>query len=760
MILNSIGKTESYLLKTLSVYGIIFSMKWIREPLSLNILTLFGFILFFTNFQLSNIMFFFIFSLFLLSLTPIFKNRKEISLTFFYFSSGLLILPMRLFYWDSFDFDIRVKYLFYLSLLFALFSFIKKSDLLKIFVEWFNSKKLKKRLIIIFLFSEIIFIFASYINVKRGVVLVGDEPHYLVISQSIAKDGDLNVFNQYARDIYRDFINYRLQHHARVGRGFKKWYSFHLPGLSLTLAPFFITKIPIPLLYFLIRIYLGLFGSLIAVFAYIISIKLLKNIRLALFVIFVFIFTSPVFFYAFHIFAESQVLLLLLISIYMGFFTDKGKKIHIFFSGFFLGITVLWGLKYIIFIGIFTLFFLARTIKRKNYKEASLFVISPVFFLLLFFAYLYFAYGNFSPMSIYTGVMSESQTDDYFNGIKNINFKNRIETLPDYFFDQRDGLLLYNPFYFFFFPGLLIAIKKYKKYKGFLLISTASFIYMFYHGYSTVRPGFCPQARYLMPITWTLMLFAVIYYLESENGYMKRVFLYVPIYSVSVVLYQIFNPFTLYQTTTHNYLDRSGLMFQKLSNIYINISNLLPSFIKVDGNERYLPNILFIIFFVSLLIFSLKRTGKPGKSNYAALLFLILFAVLSLFPRIPLYNPVRVRTSSGLAFILHGNLYPKLDTKNNAYVDLATTSRVTLSTIKKIKSVVFIIKGKISPGSMFDIFNYDSKPEIISEKSRNRLSFLIKEPLFKKFRGRYYYSFNFVPRENFKRAIRSEIVPN
>ena len=95
---------------------------------------------------------------------------------------------------------------------------------------------------------------------RKGVALVGDEPHYLAISQSLARDFDLNVFNQYFRDGFKEFLAVeKLAAHGTFGKGYKKLYSYHLPGISLTLAPFFLVKLPPAWLYFLMRSYLGHF---------------------------------------------------------------------------------------------------------------------------------------------------------------------------------------------------------------------------------------------------------------------------------------------------------------------------------------------------------------------------------------------------------------------------------------------------------------------------------------------------------------------
>lgn len=719
-------------------------MKFKRSELFLVILTFFGFIAFFLNYQFWSPLLFIPFIAFIISFLSG-KRRELRSVRYFFpYISGLLIFVMKVFYWDRTDMANRVGNLLLIALFFTIYSIFKKNKTVEKIIRSFNTRSIRTRLVILFLFSQVVFFIASAVIVLKGVELVGDEPHYLAISQSIAKDGDLNVFNQYARDEYREFINYRLTHHSKVGKGFKKWYSFHLPGLSFILAPFFLLKIPIPLLYFLARIYLGLFAALLGVVVYLLSLKIWRREKLSLYIFFSFMFTAPVFFYSFHIFAELQVLLLLLLSIWFSLFKESIKRKDILFAGFFLGITVFWGMKYIIFITVFSALFFIRKIAEKDVRAGFTFVVFPALFILFFFVFLYFAYGNLSPMSVYTGVLTESQKTEYLEGMQSIEIQNRIETLFDYFFDQRDGLILYSPIYLFFFPGLILALKNFRKYYPHFIISIASFIYLLYHGYSTVRPGYCPQARYLLPVAWTLMLFVVIYYVESRNKIFKKLFIFIPFYSAFITLFQIFNPFTLYQSTTHNYLDRSGLIFQKLSNIHIDFSSILPSFVKVEGNFSYLPNLIFLSLFIIFIFLSLRELALKGSRFLPAIAFIFLFVIFSLFPRVSIYNPFKVRTDRGVSFLVHGNPYPKSDILDKYSLNIKNSNKgtITISTITKLKRLDIRISGQKDWGKI-TLTGIDTDPVVIGVEENIDKDYFLSDLKFKKMKGRYFYTLRF-----------------
>ncbi len=673
------------------------------------------------------------------------KYKKSYMNLLFPLASGILCLFMKLFYWDKVDYLHRVNNLLLLSLLFILISVIRKFRLFKKFLLFFNHLPLKKRSLYIFIFVEILFILSSYIIVKKGVVLGGDEPHYLVISHSIARDFDLNIFNQYARDEYREFIDVRLVHHARVGKGFKKWYSYgHLPGLSITLAPFFIFKISHPLLYFLIRSFLGLFGALLAVLIYCFTLKLWKHASLSLFITAAFTLTVPVFFFSIHVFAELQASLLILTALYLLLFAGKRNNLYVLLAGFLLSITVFWGLKYNIFIYIFSAgFFFYFFFMKKERKKALLFILFPILMQLLFFYYLYFAYGNFDPMSIYNGVMTETQKIEYERNMQRIPLQKRVETLLGTFFDQRDGLLLYSPFYFFFFPGLIIAFKKFKTYFPHLLISAAGFGFILFMGYSTVRAGYCPQARYLVPVAWVLMLFVIIYRKETKNKLFKKLFYYIPIYSAVVVIYQVLNPFTLYQGATHTSLNRPGLMFQQWSNIHLNIPDFLPSFIKVPGNFKYLPNIVFLALVVIFIIVSLKKIKYDRIKFLPPVLFIFLFVLVALFPRIPTYNSILLTKSEGMSCKIYGkSRYPFRAAERRFPISGKQAYSFTVSTSNP--APYFVLEFENSEKKRYDVFisNFDTHVKKETLLPGNTKKIYIKNPHYKKFRNNCFYRFH------------------
>jgi len=493
-----------------------------------------------------------------------------------------------------------------------------------------------------------------------------------------------------------------------------------------------------------------------AVLAYLFALKLWRSASLAIFISAVFTFTVPVFFYSLHIFAELQAALLILSSLYLLLYSSSvspaANRKKTLLAGFLLGISVFWGLKYAIFILLFSAgFFIYFTIKKRDVKTALLFVLFPVIFQLLFFGYLYYAYGNVDPMSIYTGVMTEEQAAEYYSSVQKIPLQKRVETLLGIFVDQRDGLLLYSPFYFLFFPGLILALKKFKTYLPHLSIAAAAFAYILFIGYSTVRPGYCPQARYLVPVVWILMLFAVIYYRETRNRFLKKIALYLPLYSIFVVIYQVLHPFTLYQSATHNSLNRPGLMFQQWSNLHVSLPDLLPSFVKVPGNFAYLPNIVFLVLFLVFVLFSLKKVNIHRLKAFTAWGFPVLFVLLvvstSLFPKIPRYNPILLTKEGAVPCKMYGeSRYPTRRAEKKFELEKKRYS-FTVSTLKPAPYFLLEFENNINnekSGYEYNvsIWNFDRQVKNVSIPAGTVKKISIKHPQYKRFKNNCFYRFH------------------
>jgi hypothetical protein len=231
-----------------------------------------------------------------------------------------------------------------------------------------------------------------------------------------------------------------------------------------------------------------------------------------------------------------------------------------------------------------------------------------------------------------------------------IPFRFRLETLIGYFLDQRDGLLLYAPIYFFSFLGFLEMLRR-KRREALLLLFLAA-PYILVSAFLTQRAGYSPQARPLVAVIWCLAIFLG-YFLASGAG---KLFGYLRNFAVGASLAFVgllcLNPLALYQETTMGTTERGGALFYTLSNLHFYLPSLLPSFIKVE-NAGWTPNyvwpVILALFMAAYPV--LRRRGFPlGFGHHLAIAgvgLAIFFAGFVYFPRTILVSPQKAVLPSG-----------------------------------------------------------------------------------------------------------------
>jgi hypothetical protein len=92
---------------------------------------------------------------------------------------------------------------------------------------------------IVFVASAALFLASAWRLVPGPVYPGGDEPHYMVITQSLLLDGDLAIENNHARGDYRAYYASPLKPDYRVVGLNRTIYSIHPIGISVIVAPAF-----------------------------------------------------------------------------------------------------------------------------------------------------------------------------------------------------------------------------------------------------------------------------------------------------------------------------------------------------------------------------------------------------------------------------------------------------------------------------------------------------------------------------------------
>lgn len=513
----------------------------------------------------------------------------------------------------------------------------------------------RKKIFILFIISFVVYNLCSFLMIQKGRNFTGDEPYYLLTTYSLYEDHDINVANNYYHKDYLYFYlkekhpDVKLGMYAREGKkGINYIYPINLPGISVLMLPhywlsrFFGEDMRL----YILSVSLSLWAVLLGIQLFLFFQELWGKEKISLFFWFLYSFTAPVLFYSLHLYPEVVVAFVSL-YVFRKVYSKKPMTVfQLFICGFFLSSLFWLGLKYnMIFwpLLLVSLYFLFKQHKAR-WKIIYL-LIFPALSMALFYYFVYSLYGTLNPISVYQGVMTPEKMEAFKDLVVSIPVWLRIDSFFDYFLDQRDGLLLYAPFYFFMFTGLVEMFRRSKK--EFIAVLFLSIPFLFNYAFLTHRQGYCPQGRVLTPLSWLMIWLVGYFFVHNRKKVFSCLFGISVFISIIFVVILLTHPSFLYQSTTHDHTFRAGALFLYLSNLNFYLPGLLPSFIKIN-NLNYAPNYAWIGFLVVFMLgyackkdFFVKKARKliPVLTGVG---FLFLFYGLVLFPRAVLIHPQKV----------------------------------------------------------------------------------------------------------------------
>ena len=521
---------------------------------------------------------------------------------------------------------------------------------------------LKKKITILFVLALILFNIGSVLMISGGITFSGDEPHYLLISHSLLKDGDFQLSNNYAQKDYAAYMPDGVELDAHLAPG-TEGYSFHSPGVALLLLPFYAlgSLFSEGVLLFFIRFGMSVFGALLGVQLFLYSLQEWKKEKLALYLWLIFSLTTPIFFHSIHVYPEIFLALFSLTVFRLLRFSTPLSRSRLMIVGFLLGL-FLWlhAVKYIFISVPLILYCIWVLVRQKRVGWNFAYFITPLFLLTLI--HLLFSstlYGSLSPFSVSlkgttTSAESVSMIKEFLSAVP---FKYRLETLIGYFFDQRDGLLFYAPVYAFSFLGMIELGKR--NWRKLLMLCFLTAPYVLVQAFLTQRGAYAPQARIQVAVFWVMALFLGYFLAHNRKKVYALLFNAALAFSFLTVAVLLKNPWALYQPTTSGTVQRSGDLFVHLSNLHFYLPQYLPSFLKMN-NRGWIPNFIWVgIFFLFCVSYVLvkKHSFTLGLSSQAVLVCLILVVVFAwgiLYPRFVLQSPTNVIYPTGEKVTFYG----------------------------------------------------------------------------------------------------------
>lgn len=630
-----------------------------------------------------------------------------------------------------------------------------KPSLLDRLGKRFFSLPLRRQLGLLFLAASLIYMVAAALLVVEGISFTGDEPFYLMTTHSLLKDGDINLANNYAHQDYfsfyskKEYPRLRLWPYGRYGRKGQDYiYPINLPGISVLMLPFYWLSQLVSgrWLTFLLKISLSPWAVLLGLQIYLYALELWERKDIALGLWALYSFSSPVLFYAVHLYPEVPIALFSLFvfrKVSRHQFLSNG---HLLFLGFVLGLFPWFGLKYNFLF--WPLLLIATYFLIKEHRAGTrtfLFLVIPLISTAVFYFFIYTLYGTFSPVAVYEGVMTPERAEAFKQAVLQIPLRARVDAFLDYFLDQRDGLLLYSPFYIFSFLGLIELFRRRRRdFWCFLLICLP---YLLNYAFFTHRQGASPQGRVLAPLSWVAAI-SLGYFLVHNR---RRIFSFLFGVAAAATLFTaallLAHPSFLYQPTTHEFTSRPGDLFVHLSNINFFLPSFLPSFIKVD-NMGYWPNYIWLLALVLfIIIYAVSRRERPlARRVPAAFLsgtLLASFFLWVLYPRPPLYPSKTIRYTNQKALGFYTFPIGKgaiLKESGDFYLHIERNYRFIFGSrtrLEKIKLVFGSAEGDHTLQlSLFDL------PILEARTTHEIKEFLLEPAAFYPFRHLFLYEIN------------------
>jgi hypothetical protein len=522
----------------------------------------------------------------------------------------------------------------------------------------FESLSIRKRLAALFLTTLVLTNTGSLFMIHRGISFSGDEPHYLLITHSVLHEGDFDLADNYKNRDYSATMppEVTLKAHAVPGAKPGSQYSFHSPGISLLLVPFYAlgSLFGKSFLIFFLRLGMSLIGALLGVQIYLFARQEWGNERLALLLWFLAGFTTPIYFYSIHVYPELVITLFSFIVFRFFHFSDSLSPKKILLAGLLLSFFIWFhALKYI-FISIPLLLYCLWILfkNRRRGRDYAFFILFPVVVTALYFFFQKTLYGSSSLSTVsWKGSLGARESLTYVKWlITGIPFRYRWETLANYFFDQKDGLLLYAPIYFFSFLGMIEMLKR--KGRDLITVLFLTVPYVLVSAFLTQRTGYAPQARPVVSVIWAMGIFLGYFLVYNRKKIFSHLFSGAEFISLLFVFLLLRNPFNLYQETTFGSIERGGGLFYLLSNLNFQLPRFLPSYIKIEDG-LWLPNFIWLgllLIFIGFYLVPKEPAWKVKFSLAPVLSFvglLIYFVWIVLYPRLNLQNPVRVTFPQG-----------------------------------------------------------------------------------------------------------------
>lgn len=416
----------------------------------------------------------------------------------------------------------------------------------------------------------------------RSHVLVGargDEPHYLMVAESLLRDGDLGLERDYAEGRYALFHDAPLRPHYRVrGRG-GEIYSLHALGLSLLILPAWALAG-----YAGVTVFMALVAALLAREVREWTLDLLGREGVADAAAWLFVLSPPLLHYAGLVFTEVPA------GLAVAYGLRRGRAVSLDWRGALAIGAAAAALPWLnVRYAPLALLVLAHAIWR--HRRAAPALAGPLLASAgLLALYHHTLYGFWDPRRVY-GRRPELALATLREGI------------PGLFLDQEFGLLVYAPVLVLAIPGFAFLIRRDRRHALVAILAVLAVV-VTAGSWHMWRGGFNPPARFLVPIVPVLVVAAA--HAFERRGLTAGAALLVG-WGLWVGIAGASQP-----QLVHRDRDGTAPFFRRLSGAR-EWTGLLPGYVLEDPGR----NRLALLWGVALLLAVPWRTRRPGALRLA-----------------------------------------------------------------------------------------------------------------------------------------------
>ncbi len=433
----------------------------------------------------------------------------------------------------------------------------------------------------------------SFLMLKTWPVpYIGDEPHYLLLGESLIEDNDLLLENQYEKNKVSLFFR-KFDHHTIFIEGLER--PVHYPLLSLYISPIFLNQKG------KIQAEPQLMGKVLMVLVHslgtaFLAFLLLRKLRFKFEYLLIppLVFGLPWFAYSNQIFPEVAAGALIFGS-YIAL-TETNRLS----SSFWLPVLFIVFPFLHIKLGLVS-FFLVLYWMYINRGEKSKVLIGSALYgagILLFLLYNYFLYRGISPY-----------------GQKDVLLKDIFFRYMAYLFDADRGIFSLNPILFFFFIGLIVLIKR-NFIQGLFLTAIVVVGHLPNVFHTNIWLGTCPYGRYWIAVYPLIAFYSmdgirfVLDYLDTAAMGKKIIFYFVSVFLLFLSVLQMVS----FLNAPENYytqFKKTLVASSALSHVIpISIDKIYYSFFISETKLRLTYWIAGLILFILVGLFIPKKADR------------------------------------------------------------------------------------------------------------------------------------------------------